>query len=61
MLGFLKELFSRRPKAAAEDRKMRAGSQLRHDVRTAADQDRDEFEAEAERLRSSNRIVGPGG
>ena len=37
------------------------GGQSRPAFRTAADQNRDDFETESERLRSSNRIIGPGG
>jgi len=61
MLAFLERLFSRGPKAAGEKSKAPPPGQPRHEARTAADQDRDDFEAESERLRSSDRMIPPGG
>ena len=61
MLGFVERLLSRGPKGAGRENKMPPASQPRDDTRAPADQDRDDFETESERLRSSNRIIGPGG
>ena len=61
MLGFLERLLSRAPKGASREKKIPPASQPRDDARSPADQDRDNFEAESERLRASDRIVGPGG
>jgi len=58
MLRLLERLLSRGPKAAGDKDKTLPASQSRHDARTAVDQERDDFEAESERLRSSNRMLG---
>ena len=60
MLEFLERLLKRAPEGTAREK--RSPARPPHDgTRSGADQNRDDFATESERLRSSNRIIGPGG
>jgi hypothetical protein len=60
MLGLLKKFFCREPQGVGLE-KMPPAGQPRDDTRIGADLDRDDFETESERLRSSNRMIPPAG